>query len=401
MYHIVFSSSEDYLAYTSVLITSIVKCAKTNDKLDNNGGGGNNSHINCATNKSTDNIISKENIESNVIDSNNKPFCFHVISDFLKPESIEKVNLMQEELNRIYPCEIRIHIIDDTEFEKLNLPKWGQDEKPKSYATYCRIIFDRFMPRDIDKILYLDVDMLAIKDIRDIFDIDLKDKVMGAVYHSYCKKEILTRNPNTHKNIPIDPLKHYTVSLMLINIKQWREQNIESKIFDLIRTHSSYTGDQDYINVAVNDTIKIPYKYNCSYLTNQEITCTDESDTFSMPYTRKEYEESMNDLRIIHYNSNQKAWSSPYTMMKNYIPTFDIQYTKEWWDMAAQTPYFSDVLMERKIYLDSNELRLYATSMQKILKEFENKINILETKQNIRKRLSRKLKQIINKIRGK
>ncbi|MWV69486.1 hypothetical protein [Helicobacter saguini] len=40
MYHIVFSSSEDYLAYTSVLITSIVKCAKTNDKLDNNGGGG-------------------------------------------------------------------------------------------------------------------------------------------------------------------------------------------------------------------------------------------------------------------------------------------------------------------------------------------------------------------------
>ncbi|EKJ0974248.1 glycosyltransferase family 8 protein, partial [Campylobacter coli] len=195
MYHIIFSADENYIKYTSVLITSIIK--NTNPK----------NHF------------------------QNRPYSFHILSNFVSEETREKLERLKKELSKIYPCEISIHIMSDDRFE--NFPSSGAAQNSK--LPYYRLKFISLLDDNVDKCLYLDSDMLCMCDIREIFAIDLQGKIIGVVGDPGSKRsKIKFIENNTKKVLKFDE-NYFNSGFLLINAKEYKKANVEKKCEELAK----------------------------------------------------------------------------------------------------------------------------------------------------------------------
>lgn len=129
-------------------------------------------------------------------------------------------------------------------------------------STYYRIIFDRFIPRDVERILYLDVDIMICADIRRLF----KEYPMGdeVLYAAPTTAGFCISN-NANENEPVVVLKsknanvadirlqardYFNAGLLIYNTKQWREQNIEATCLNIGQNWQTQLYDQDLLNAA-------------------------------------------------------------------------------------------------------------------------------------------------------
>lgn len=125
-------------------------------------------------------------------------------------------------------------------------------------ATYARLFAASLLPSGIDKILYIDCDALVVDSFKELWDMDLGD--------NYCAG-VLDAGPkyiNTFLDLPEDS-DHYNAGLLLINLKLWREDNLEKRFLDFIISKDGevFHNDQGIINVICRGRIlKLHPKYN-------------------------------------------------------------------------------------------------------------------------------------------
>lgn len=167
MFHIVFNADENYIKFSAVLITSIVKNTNLSKSFKELCEQSPKDFIEKYEHLNYDSLSEKEQKEG---------YIFHILSNFVSDETQKKLEKLCEELNLIYPCQIHIHIIDEKEFE--HFPKSGAAYK--TYIPYYRLKAPFFV-EDLQKCLYLDSDMLCLCDIRELFAIDLKDKILAVI----------------------------------------------------------------------------------------------------------------------------------------------------------------------------------------------------------------------------
>lgn len=125
-------------------------------------------------------------------------------------------------------------------------------------ATYARLLICSLLDENIDKILYLDCDALVVDSLKELWNTDISNYPCGAV---------LDAGPpyiNTFLNFPKNH-EHYNAGLLLINLKLWREENLESQFIDYIisRNGNVFHNDQGVINVICeNRILKLKPNYN-------------------------------------------------------------------------------------------------------------------------------------------
>ncbi len=95
----------------------------------------------------------------------------------MSKQAREKLKGLEKSLTEIYPCTIQVHIMQEFDFKQF--PKCGAAHS--NYLPYYRLKMDAFLNREVEKCLYLDSDMLCLFDIRELFALDLSDKVVAAV----------------------------------------------------------------------------------------------------------------------------------------------------------------------------------------------------------------------------
>lgn len=341
----------------------------------------------------------------------NEGYVFHILSDFVSDESRLKLKNLKDSLCLIYPCEICIHILSDEEFR--DSPKWGGH---KNYLTYFRIKMASVLPQEICKCLYLDIDMLVLGDVRELFAIDLKDKILGAVLdcsNPYVPK-ILKAREETKEDFVFPYRKEYfNAGFMLINLKQWRFEKVEQKCLEFMRTYITRVGDQDIINAVVgNRTIKLSPKWNffalhftAGRLGRADNFCADEGQKCLFGYTKKEYEEALKGIKILHYTfSCAKPWQNYHILIdKDYLP-LEYPYYQAWWEMALQTPIYREELIELQEKLKDNALKDYSIALAKKLKArdeiTEKKLKVYGAKERIQNHLSFKIGKALLESKG-
>lgn len=158
-------------------------------------------------------------------------------------------------------------------------------------------LFKFFMPQifpQLDKILYLDVDILVLGDLSDLYNTDLKNKYIGAVH-----------NNNSRES--------YNCGVILYNLKEWRKHNLTNKLIksknkDELRTLMTQN--------TFNDVIKPNKVYYLSYVYNV-LAYAEESafeylikESFDLKNTEiKTVEDYLESAVILHYYVNNKPWS--------------------------------------------------------------------------------------------
>ena len=182
---------------------------------------------------------------------------FHIIDIGFREESKQKItdNLIK------FKKEITISFYAP-EYERFEaLPQvqhFGLD-------VYFRLNLDTLLPSDIDRVLYLDSDVIVQQDLSPLLDYDMKGNVVGAVrdYYQTDMGDCLPI-PCEQLGIPFDT-PYFNAGVLLIDVKKWREQDTTQKVIDTLlkfRRHIHHA-DQDGLNLVVyNNKCLLDNVYN-------------------------------------------------------------------------------------------------------------------------------------------
>lgn len=158
-------------------------------------------------------------------------------------------------------------------------------------TVYYRLFFPFLVPKTIDRLLYLDADTIVLKDLTSLFESDIENFPLGAVYDNYVK--IQARLNITEEG------EYFNSGVLLFDLKKWREQKISEQAFDYLTRHPQNIlfVDQCALNaVLFKNWKKLPLKYNVLYSYVPE----------SM--SKSEFKKFLADKVIIHYTLH-RPWN--------------------------------------------------------------------------------------------
>ena len=182
--------------------------------------------------------------------------------------------------------------------------------------AYSRLFCAFKLPKDVEKILYLDADMICTGDIAELYNIDFEDKMWGA-----CKDNGIREKDLNRLELPLN-YSYINSGMLLINVNKIRKWYTEKDIAKMIRdVHEILIyPDQDFINKFFWNDIKIvKNKYN---LIAKDIR----------------YKDLKEKPLIIHYAGSSKPWDED-------VSRFDKEYIEPYYEsMRLQGEYKKEKL---------------------------------------------------------
>ena len=246
-------------------------------------------------------------------------------------------------LNDKYKCYIRFIYIKKI-FENLIMKI-----KHITFPTYYRLLISDVLPKEIDKCIYLDIDLCIIKDLSKLFNIDIKENYIAGVlspkYYLYKEKHC--------KRLNLSSMNQYiNAGMLLMNLKKIRKDNMTQKFIKLIEKNFS-SQDQDILNVACYGKIlTLKPKYN-----SQIVRLIEKNNTYLKDlYERKDINQAKFSPYIIHFSDKKKPWNS-----------VGIYLEKFWLDIAKKTPYFNSFITRREIIYKNEIKKFYFKKKKKKL----------------------------------
>ena len=216
----------------------------------------------------------------------------YIIHDF------EEINQLEEVVfyfNSRYKVNINLIYVDNTIFDNFQITLYI------SKATYFRLLFADILPANIMSGLYLDCDTVVTGSLRELINLDFTNTQINQDDNSIlavCDKNEKTEIERLSK-MGIQTNMYFNAGVMLINLKQWRIENVSDKLIDIANKFKEQLiwWDQDVLNIF--------FKNKCGRLKN----------------TYNEFPTKLlsNVPIIIHFSGSSKPWhyfnNHPYKSM--------------------------------------------------------------------------------------
>ena len=195
--NICLACDDNYARYAAVVIASILKNAKTNDKL-----------------------------------------CIYILDGGIEEQNKEKIL----SLKNIKDCEINFVKIDNEMFSEYSAIK---THSYLSVAAYYRLKLPTILP-NVEKIIYFDCDVVVNTSLRELFNTKMRDCVVAGV------RDIDKRKVKKNKN-------YVNSGMLIFDIKKMAEMGVEKQFVDWTREHfeTIKLGDQEIINEVLKGKIKV------------------------------------------------------------------------------------------------------------------------------------------------
>ena len=261
---------------------------------------------------------------------------FYIVGD--KLNLVNKNNLLKcADANKISIFWVDI---DDIIKNKSILPL---DSSSFPLIVYIRLFFPLFIPPEIDKVIYLDVDMIVRKDISALWNTDLGDKIIAGVPD---RSEIVSCSwggITNYKELGISPeTKYFNSGLLFINCSKWIELNITEKIISCISNNTKYANfpDQYGLNVVfANQWLELDSGWNCYSMVEKDdpylIHFIGIKPIFtSYNYVQKYKDEFYSYLKLT-------PWAS-FKPIGNHVRLF-----KKFWNKASKKAYRMTVFIKQ------------------------------------------------------
>lgn len=211
---------------------------------------------------------------------------------------------------------------------------------------------------DYDKVLYIDCDTIILKDLTELFKIDLNDNYAAGVI-DYFPMEILKHN----KNIGVE--NYFNSGVMLLNTKLLRENKVKEILLDYKNKNYDLFMEQDTLNYIFNNKVRfISVKYNC-------IINLWEDYNHEVLYNFYDYDIFKEEIVVMHL-----VGPKPFSKDMPYINYFyDFYYYYQYTDYFKNNPlWLINRISEQKVkYLENNineRLNILKTEVNK--KYYEN-----------------------------
>lgn len=154
--------------------------------------------------------------------------------------------------------------------------------------TYFRFILPSIL-KDLDKIFYIDADVICINNASEFFNTKLNTNIIAAV------PDTVDTATNRNNDLGLKNHIYFNAGVIIINIKKWNLLNIFDKLIKEILTDPKkfYMLDQDALNLILTQKIAyLPKKFNY----------------FNGFYPWHKDSITNKEIILLHFTSSPKPW---------------------------------------------------------------------------------------------
>lgn len=183
-----------------------------------------------------------------------------------------------------------------------DIPNDCPTNKQLHYAnimTYARFLLPSMLP-DLEKVIYLDCDLVVCKDLQSLWETDVKDLAVAMA------PDLWYQDKGTLSRLDIDNGKYLNAGVIVMNLDYWRKNDVRNNLLSFIAEKGSELTylDQDALNVILqNKRIQLPVKYNVTpYYFHKNL------DNYPKEMHEEIHEARLNPT-IFHFLVPTKPWS--------------------------------------------------------------------------------------------
>ena len=242
--------------------------------------------------------INQLNILLNSIQKSNRDekFNVYILNRDLNKKQIKEIEKGLN-LEKFYINDIKIN-----EEEISELPVY---EERYPVEIYFRIFAAKYLPSDIDRILYLDSDTLVINKLDELYHMDFEGNYFIATTHI---RKMLHKFNEIRLGMEKDE-PYINTGVLLMNLEELRKIKIERKVIDFIQKNKKklILPDQDIISAISGNKIKLvdDLKYNLGDRNLNYYNLNNPNQKIGMKWICK-------NTVIIHYFGRNKPWNNGY-----------------------------------------------------------------------------------------
>lgn len=269
-------------------------------------------NILCATD---DNYVPYCGIMLTSVLENNRGYhvnAYVLVDTQLSNSSIRKFS----ELETKYNATIHYIQVDPARFALFPLHK----EQHFTVAAYYRLAAAELLPQGIDRILYLDCDIIVNSPLKELLELDMTN------YSTAVVDDMCSGLQSNYERLKYDSsLRYFNSGVLLINLDYWRTHQIMKQFESYVMQHSDCIlwPDQDVLNAVLLDNkkhISIEWNFQMGFLKKSYF------DTLPV-YLKTEVLTTR--PKIIHYNQS-KPWSVTY---------YNLPYNDTWHHYKRISPW--------------------------------------------------------------
>lgn len=207
-----------------------------------------------------------------------------------------------------------------------------------SVETYYRLIIPEIMP-NYHKILYLDCDMVADRDVAELYDLDLKGAIIGAAKDIDVAGQLNLNQNNWQtyatETLGLDsPYDYFQAGVLILDLDGLRKTASSQKMIKLALSQSFRCHDQDVLNIICKNKVTyIPQQWNT--LMDWQEPGRSRMQILKMAPRKlfEEYSAARKQPYLIHYAGYQKPWD-----------VVDCDFAEYFWKYAKLSPYYPMLL---------------------------------------------------------
>lgn len=213
---------------------------------------------------------------TSIIDNNpNQSLIFHVFAN-----SIETVDV--ERLKRLADAEevlIYLYLINQDVFKSLQTT-WNY-----TVATYNRFIVAKLLYPAVERVIYIDADMVCKGNLGELAKMDFEDNIAMVVHDQ--GKFVASHM----KTLDLKHDRYFNAGMLYIDLKAWNENQISEQAIELLQQRKFFLLDQDALNILLDGRAKfIDRRWN--EICNME----------------KKSSKISQEAVLVHFASRNKPW---------------------------------------------------------------------------------------------
>lgn len=219
-----------------------------------------------------------------------------------------------------------------------------------SMSQYARLFISSVLPEGLEKVLYLDCDIVIKQSIRELWGLNMHGKTIAALndaFSKYYRANIGLKQEDIMFNSGV----------MLIDLKRWKKYRIEEKLLKFISEHKGriQQGDQGALNAVLShDTYCFEPKFNSITIfydfDYQEMLTYRKPPNF---YSERQVKEAIEYPVLIHFTTS-------FLSKRPWYEGCHHRYVGEWLKYKALSPWKDEPLWTYEISKwKKNALALY------------------------------------------
>lgn len=164
-------------------------------------------------------------------------FNIYILSDKLD------INIFKP-LEKNFNCNIKLYIIDIEDIKNLNF-------RHIDTSTFYRLKMDKYLPKNLERVLYLDTDMVIDGEIKELFNKKFQEnKIVMAVECKISKKHL--------EKVGFKNEKYFNAGMLYFDYQSCLKENIFERALNLLLEDDSKYDfmDQDVLNITLKGRVE-------------------------------------------------------------------------------------------------------------------------------------------------